>query len=103
MGEWMDKSQMDERMDRNVHWRINGWEDISQIDRWTNRYNTFSYSETIGPKWAIVVSSNLETKNDDEKISTASTVGPSLSTHLENPTVRYNNMEITLKLSWTML
>ena len=72
------------------------------MDRWTNRYNTLSYSETIGPKWAIVVSSNLETKNDDEKILTASTVGPSLSTHFKNPTARSKNMEITLTLSWTM-
>ena len=56
----------------------------------------------VTAKWAIVVSSNLETKNDNEKILTASTVGPSLSTHLKNPTARFKNMEMTLTLSWTM-
>ena len=72
------------------------------MDIWTKRYNTSTYSETIGPKWAIAVSSNLETKNDDEKILTASAVGPSLSTHFKNPTAKSKNMEITLTLSWTM-
>ena len=51
------------------------------MDRWANRYNTLGCNEAIGPKRAIVVGSKLETKNNDEKISTVSTVAPSLSTH----------------------
>ena len=81
-------------------WRMNGWEDISQMDKWANRYNTLACSDTIGPKWAIVVGSKMR-KNDD-KILTASTVGPSLSTHSKNPTVRSNDTNIMLTLSWTM-
>ena len=70
--------------------------------RWANRYSTLSCSEAIGPKWAIVVGSKLETKNDDEKISTVSTVGPLQSTHSKHQTVRSNNVNIMLTLSWTM-
>ena len=73
---------------------MNRCEDRSQMDIWVNRYNTLVCSKVIGPKWAIIVGSKLETKNDDEKISTVSTVGPLLSTHFKNPTVRSNNMDI---------
>ena len=44
---------------------MNRWE-----DRWANKYNTLDCSEVICPKWSIVVDNKLETKNDDEKIST---------------------------------
>ena len=81
---------------------MNGWEDISQMDRWANRYNTLVYGGAIGPKWAIVVDSKLESKNDDEKVSTFSTVHPSLSTHSKNPTVWSNNMDDMLTLRWTI-
>ena len=56
-------------------WRMNGWEDISQMDKWANRYNTLACSDTIGPKWAIVVGSKMR-KNDADKILIASFVGP---------------------------
>ena len=81
---------------------MNGWEDIWQIDRWPNRYNTLACSEAIGPKWAIIVGSKLDTKNDDEKVSTLSTVRPSLSTHAKNLTAWSNNIDEMLTLSWTM-
>ena len=44
---------------------------------------------------STIVDSKLETKYDD-KISTVSTVGPLLSGHSKNPTVRSNKMDIML-------
>ena len=69
--------------------------------RWANGYNTLACSDTKGPKWATVVGSKMR-KNDDDKILTASIVGPSLSTHSKIPTLRSNDMNIMLTLSWTM-
>ena len=72
MNGWMDVQVTDWWMDGLK----NEWiEDISQMDRWANRYNTLGCSEAIGPKWAIVVGNKLQIKNDAEKILTASTVG----------------------------
>ena len=89
-------------MDWSMDWRMNGWEDVSEIDRWANRYNTLYCSEATGPKWAIVVGNKLETKNDDKKVSTVSTVCPSLSTHSKHLSAWSNNMDDMLILSWTM-
>ena len=49
------------------------------MDRWANSYNTLGCSEAIGSKLAIVVGNKLDTKNNDDKILTASTVSPLLN------------------------
>ena len=49
-------------MDWNVDWRMNGWEDMSQMDRWANRYNTLGCSEAIGPNELKRLDSSSQTR-----------------------------------------
>ena len=72
MDEWIDECVCSSQMNGFEVW-VKGRMDERTYHRWANRYNTLVCSEAIGPKWAIVVGSKLEIKNNDDKISTVST------------------------------